>query len=161
MLSDWQALFLKPRTEKRVAECCRTLGLSCYLPLRRETKIYQRRRVTITKPLFPGYLFAAVTPDGKLPLLRTNHVLRFLAPTRPLRLLRDLAQIRRALRADPALRPVAALTRGRRVRIVSGPFQGMEGMVARLAGTMRVVIAVEMIGVGVSVNADTSQVEAI
>jgi len=161
MLSHWQALFLNPRAEKKVADVCRAHGIPFYLPLQTLTRIHQRRKVTVQMPLFPGYLFAAVAPDDKLKLLQTNHVLRFLVPHRPLSLLRDLVQLRRALLADPSLRPVQALSRGRRVRIVNGPFQGMEGMVSRLSGPMRVVITVEMIGMGVAVNAETDQVEPL
>jgi transcription antitermination factor NusG len=106
-------------------------------------------------------LFLAVAPDQKMVLQRTNHVVRFLVPHRPGRMLRDLVQIRRALRSDPALRPVNALSKGRRVRIITGPFQGMDGTVARLASSMRVVLTIDMIGMGVAVTAEISQVEPI
>lgn len=161
VFTNWQVLFLKPRTEKKVANLCRTHRLPHYLPLRSSTKTYQRRKVTFFKPLFPGYLFASVAPGQKILLQRSDHVVRFLAPIRPVAMLRDLVQIRRALRADPALLPVASLSSGCRVRIVSGPFQGMEGTVKRLAGNLRVVLAVEMIGMGVAVSAELSQVEPL
>lgn len=161
MFTHWQVLFLKPRTEKKVAEVCRTHLLPCYLPLQTTTKTYQRRKVTVTKPLFPGYLFVAVAPEQKIILQRTNHIIRFLVPHQPYRMLRDLVQVRRALQADPTLRPINALTKGRRVRITTGPFQGLEGIVTRLANAMRVVLTVDMIGMGVAVTADISQVEPL
>jgi transcription antitermination factor NusG len=161
VFSHWQVLFLKPRTEKKVAEVCRSHGLPHYLPLQTTVRTYQRRRVAFTRPLFPGYLFAAFTPEQKLLLLRTNHLVRILTPPRPVRMLRDLVQVRRALRIDPSLQPVQALTRGRRVRIVTGPFQGMEGTVTRLANAMRVVLTVDSIGMGVTVSAEIGQVEPL
>ena len=161
MFAHWQVLFLKPRTEKKVADVCQAYHLPSYLPLQTTTKTYQRRKVIATKPLFPGYLFVAATPEQKDVLQRTNHVIRFLVPHRPIRMLRDLVQVRRALRADPALRPVSALTKGRRVRITTGPFQGMEGTVTRLASAMRVVLTVDMIGMGVAVTAEIGQVEPV
>ncbi len=159
--NHWQVLFLKPRTEKKVAEVCRAHRLPYYLPLQTTTKTYQRRKVTSTKPLFPGYLFVAVAQEQKMLLQRTSHVVRFLVPHQPFHMLRQLVQVRRALRADPALRPVSALTKGRRVRIIGGPFQGMEGTVTRLASSMRVVLTVEMIGMGVAVTAEIAQVEPL
>ena len=157
----WQVVYLRPRLEKKTAEACLRHRLPCYLPLRTRTRVYQRRKVTTELPLFPGYLFVNVDEAGKLALQKTNHVLRFLVPARPWRLLRQLVQVRRALRMDPALTAVRPLAVGRRVRILAGPFQGMEGMVARLSTTMRVVLTVEMVGQVVAVQAERSQVEAL
>ena len=163
-LSDvmqWQVVYLRPRLEKKTAEVCRLNGIPHYLPLRARTQTYQRRKVTTFNPVFPGYLFVALDPSGKLSLQKTNHVLRFLAPARPYRMLRQLVQVRRALRIDPALRPVRMLTAGTRVRIIGGPFMGIEGVVARLAATMRVFLTVELLGQGLVVQASREQIEPL
>lgn len=157
----WQVVYLKPRLEKKTAELCRTAGIPCYLPVRSRTRTYQRRKVTTEIPVFPGYLFVAVDAPGRLKLQKTNYVLRFLVPARPFRMLRQLVQIRRALRIDPSLRPVALLQVGRRVRIVAGPFMGVEGVVAKLGSSMRVVLTVEMLGQGLAVQASREQVEPL
>jgi len=158
---QWQVVYLRPRLEKKTAEVCRMNGISHYLPLRRHTRTYQRRKVTTEIPVFPGYLFVALDAPRKLALQKTNHVLRFLEPSRPYRMLRQLVQIRRALRIDPALRSVRPLAAGSRVRIVAGPFMGVEGVVARLASTMRVVLTVELLGQGLVVQASREQVEPL
>jgi len=158
----WQVLYLRPRLEKKAAELCRASGIPHYLPLRTQTRTYQRRKVTSELPVFPGYLFVALDAPGKLALQKSNHVLRFLEPARPYRLLRQLAQIRRALRIDPDLRPSPqTLAAGMRVRIVAGPFQGVEGVVARLASTMRVFLTVDLLGQGLVVRANRDQVEPL
>jgi transcription antitermination factor NusG len=157
----WQVVYLRPRLEKKTAEICRMNGIPHYLPVRTRTRTYQRRKVTTELPVFPGYLFVAVDAPQKLVLQKTNHVLRFLEPSRPYRMLRQLVQIRRALRIDPALRPVQLLAAGTRVRIVAGPFMGIEGVVARLASTMRVVLTVELLGQGLVVQANRAQIEPL
>jgi transcription antitermination factor NusG len=157
----WQVIYLRPRLEKKTAEVCRISGIPHYLPLRARTRTYQRRQVTTEIPVFPGYLFAALDAPHKLTLQKTNHVLRFLMPRRPYRMLRQLVQVRRALRVDPELRPVRMLAAGTRVRIVAGPFQGIEGVVARLATTMRVCLTVEMLGQCLAVQASREQVEPL
>jgi len=157
----WYVLYLKPRLEKRTAELCRMNTVPHYLPLRTKTTIHQRRKVTTQIPLFPGYLFVALTPETRLTLQKTNYVLRFLEPARPWRMLRQLVQIRRALSVDPSLRPTKLLRLGHRVRVLSGPFQGIEGVVTRLASTMRVILTVEMIGQGIAVEVQRDQVEPL
>ena len=157
----WQVVYLRPRLEKKTAELCRLNGIPHYLPVRRQTRTYQRRKVTTDIPVFPGYLFVAIAAPQKLILQKTNHVLRFLEPSRPYRMLRQLVQIRRALRIDPTLRPVPLLAAGTRVRIVAGPFMGIEGVVARLASTMKVILIVELLGHGLVVQAGRAQVEPL
>ena len=160
-MNDWHVLYLRPRCEKKMAEFCRVQGFSHYLPLREETKIYQRRKVTVSKPLFPSYFFAAFDPEGRLDLLKTNNIVRILDPTTRRQLLHDLAQIRKALRVDPTLGTCDALTRGRRVRIVGGPFMGIEGVVSELKGKTKVRLNVDMIGRAVAVEVDREFVDVV
>jgi transcription antitermination factor NusG len=158
---DWYVLYLKPRTEKKMAEHCRLHHLSSYLPLRRETKIYQRRKVTVEKPVFPGYFFVAFDAEGRLSLLKTNNIVRTLKPHSRRQFLHQLAQIRKALRADPTLSTETALTQGLRVRITSGPFMGVEGIVNSLKGRMKVLLNVELVGQAVAVEVDREFLELL
>ncbi len=160
-LTHWQVLFLKPRTEKKVAEVCVAYRIPHYLPLRTVPRTCQRRTFTVSLPLFPGYLFAALTQETRLPVLRTNHIVRFLQPDSSIHLLRDLVQIRRALTLTPDLKPVPQLRQGQRVRITAGALQGAEGVVNRLAGSMRVILTVDLIGMGVAVTVTRADIELI
>ena len=56
-MKDWKVLFVKPRTEKKVAEYCKLYGIDFYLPLREQTRNVQRRKISVIMPLFPGYVF--------------------------------------------------------------------------------------------------------
>ncbi len=158
---SWYVLHLRPRSEKKVAEVCQAYGMEHYLPLREETKIYQRRKVTVHKPLFSGYLFAFVTPDTRIYLQRTNHIIRFLEPGREEDLLRELEQIRLALEADPKLEAAAELSEGCRVRIKGGPFMGIEGVLQSVRGKTQVRLNVEMIGQSVTLDVDRALLEYI
>jgi transcriptional antiterminator RfaH len=142
-----------------MAEHCRIHGLSHYLPLRRETKIYQRRKVTVDKPVFPGYIFASFDRDGRMSLLKSNNIVRILEPPSSRQLLHELAQIRRALSVDPALGTCAALKRGRRVRITGGPFMGIEGTVWGMKGAAKVRLNVDLIGQAVLVEVERMYVK--
>lgn len=157
---DWYVLYLRPRCEKKLAEFCRKHGLTFYLPLREETKIYQRRKVTVEKPLFPSYFFSSFDSDGRLSLLKTNNVLRILEPSSKRHLLRDLAQVRRALEVDPTLSACSGLVEGRRVKILGGPFMGIEGTVTATKGRAKVCLNVDMIGRAVVVEVDREYLEA-
>lgn len=160
-MQTWKVLFVKPRTEKKVTEYCTLYGLPFYLPLREKSHVVQRRKVTVKLPVFPGYVFVKFAAPQRLQLLQTNLLVRILEPENPRRMLRDLIMVRRALKANPALTAAKPLAKGRLVRIVSGPFMGVEGRVARMAGTLKVVLNVDMIGQAVSVTAEADQVEVL
>jgi transcription antitermination factor NusG len=152
---------LRPRSEKKVAEYCRLANLSYYLPLRSQTRVYQRRRVTFETPIFPGYLFASFERDGRLAILKSNHVVRIMETGSRRGLLHQLAQIRKALRVDPGLVSCSALKRGRRVRIRGGPFLGVEGVVSDVKGVTEVTLNVDMVGQAVTVRVDRTFVEIV
>ena len=156
---SWNVLHVRPRCEKKMNEFCRAQKLEAYLPLRRETKIYQRRKVTVEKPVFPGYIFVMFDRDGRLELLKTNNVVRVLEPGDEKLLIYQLEQIRKALAADATLGAVAALQKGRRVRITGGPFMGVEGLIHDLKGPAKVLLNVEMIGRAVAVEVERDFLE--
>jgi len=158
---NWYVLYLRPRCEKKLAEYCRIHKLSHYLPLRRETKIYQRRKVTVEKPLFSSYFFCSFDGEERLGLLKTNNVLRILEPSSRRKLLHDLAQVRKALRVDPTLEATSAVRVGRHVRILGGPFMGVEGIVQAVKGKMKVSLNVDMIGRAVVVEVDRGYLEVV
>ncbi len=162
MISDWKVIYTHPRAEKKVAEECKALGLECYLPLRSETRIYQRRKVTFLTPLFPGYVFAAIRPEQKNALLSRGHVARFIPVSRPGKMLRQLVMVRRALGSDPGLESVDPVTEGEVVRVASGAMQGCEGVVMRVrrkVGKVVLCVVIDIIGRAVPIEVEQALVE--
>jgi transcription antitermination factor NusG len=157
----WHVLHVRPRCEKKMAEYTASLGLTADLPLRQETKVYQRRRVTVRKPVFPGYVFAVYRPEERAAVLRSNLIVRILEAVNQAQLVRELAQIRQALAVDPTLDACAAFTRGRWVRVRAGPFQGLEGVVQTVRHRTRVLLNVEMIGRAVAVEISMELLEPV
>jgi transcriptional antiterminator RfaH len=157
----WFVLNVRHRSEKKVAQVCEAHGLDYYLPLRSETKIYQRRKVTVKKPLFPGYIFVAFEPDDRIYLLRTNHIIRFIVPPSENVLIYQLEQIRKALEIDETLGVGNAIRQGRRVRIKAGPFMGVEGVVESARKTSVVRLNVELIGQAAVLEIDRDYIELL
>ena len=150
--SLWHVLYVKPRCEKKMLGHCESHGVECDLPLRQETKIYQRRKVTVSKPVFPGYVFLRFSAEQKLTVLKSNLVVRILPVDNQGRFVSELQQIRQALAIDPTLDACAAFQAGRRVVIRNGPFQGLEGVVQAVKGRTKVVLNVDMIGRAIAVE---------
>jgi transcriptional antiterminator RfaH len=142
-----------------MAEFCRIQKIEHYLPIRQETKIYQRRKVTVEKPVFPGYVFVSFDREGRLALLKTNNIVRIIETQDEQRLVHEIEQIQKALAVDVTLGAVAALKKGRYVRITGGPFMGIEGCIQDLKGSAKVLLNVDMIGRAVAVEVDRDFLE--
>jgi transcriptional antiterminator RfaH len=155
----WHVVHVKPRCEKKLAGYCAANAVVYDLPLREETKIYQRRRVTVTKPVFPGYCFLNYSEVQRVIVLKSNLLVRVLHVVDQEKLVRELAQIRQALTVDPTLDACAAFQAGKRVSIRRGPFCGLEGVVQMVRGKARVILNVEMIGRALAVEVDMNLLE--
>ena len=134
------------------------LGLHYYLPLRTEIKVFQRRKVEVEKPLFPGYFFVRFDDEGRLGLLKSNHIVHIIDIPHQRKFLHELAQIRKALSIDSSLGTCNAYKKGRIVKIQTGPFTGIEGRISRVQSSGKVLITLDMIGQAVVVEVDKDYV---
>ena len=155
----WHVLHVKPRCEKKMGEYCDAHAVTCEVPLREETKVYQRRRVTVHKPVFPGYVYVRYSAEQRDSELKSNLMVRDLPVVDQVQFVRQLDQIRQALAVDPTLNACEAFTTGRRARITTGPFMGLEGVVQTVRGKTRVMLNVEMIGQALSVEVGIEMLE--
>ncbi len=160
-VASWHVLHVRPRCEKKMADYCKLSGITHYLPLRTERKIYQRRRVEFAKPLFAGYVFAQFGPDLRATALKSGQIVRIIEVQDQARLLDELEQVRKAIEANPVLAACPAITQGTRVRITSGPFMGLEGIVATFKGQTRVMLNVNIIGQAIPVEAGMEMLERL
>src|SRR5262245_56573590 len=61
----WFACHTKPRCEKKFADLLAREGFEHYLALVESVRRYGTQRKVFTKPLFPSYVFARLTPEKK------------------------------------------------------------------------------------------------
>ena len=154
----WFAVYTKTHHEKSIARQLSHKGIDYYLPLYRAEHTWtHRRRVTLDLPLFPNYLFVHITQSERSRVLSTDGVVVFVDRGNFITPVPD-AEIER-LRAELHLRasePHSGTPVGQKGRIVAGPLAGMEGIVLRQKGDLRLVLTVPLINklVAVEVNAD-------
>ena len=76
-------------------------------------------------------------------------------------LVADLRQILKVVCAGVALTPEAKLAAGARVRVRTGPFAGYEGNVIRREGKTRLLLSIQYLAKGVSMEMDEGVLEPI
>jgi transcription antitermination factor NusG len=157
----WWTLYCKARHEKSIARYLEGQQIAFYLPLIPKVTHRRGRRWESYVPLFTGYVFLFGTFDDRLLSLKSNRISTVLQVGDQVRLHSDLQQVRRVVESGQPLAPESHLMPGRLVRIHSGPLAGLEGRIIHRAGISRLVIAVNFLKQGVSVEVDDYFLELI
>ncbi len=152
----WYAIHTRSRFEKKVAEQLSEKQVQTFLPLRKEMHRWKDRYKPVEIPLFGGYVFVhlAENPDARLRVLRTPGVVRIVgfgqkdAPIPP----EQIETLQRVLGTESLITRHRYLRVGQRVRVISGMLAGVTGILSRIKGSDRLVVAVEPIRQAVSIE---------
>ncbi len=151
-IGQWMVVYTKPRQEKSLARDLLRRSIPFYLPLVKRTLRYGRRRLASFAPLFDGYLFMLGTEGERMASLATNRVVRVLPVNDGQQMVTDLRQIERLIEANVPLTVESRIQPGRNVRVRSGPLAGVEGVVLRRQGEIRLLVSVNFMQQGASVE---------
>ena len=159
----WYAAYTSANHEKRVAEQLEARDVECFLPLYASVRRWKDRRVTLQLPLFPGYVFIHMALRNRLQILQIPGVASLVGfggtpaalPQNEIDVLR--AGLGTGVRAEPH----PYINVGRKVRVTGGPLAGLEGMLLRWKGNLRVVLSIDLIQRSVVVDVDASAIEPV
>lgn len=161
--TQWYAAYTRSRHEKVVAETLQQRTVEYFLPLYETVHKWKNGRFRVQLPLFPGYLFVHIALRDRLRVLQVPGVVRLVGvngvPT-PLPQ-GELEIIRSVLSKGIEAQPHPYLRVGQRVRIISGPMEGLQGILLRRRGRPRVVVSVDLIMRSVALDIDVAQVEPV
>lgn len=156
---QWWVLYTKVRQEKAVARQFLRTQTPFYIPLVSKRSVARGRVVYSQIPLFPGYVFLYGSEEERISALATNRIVRILAVHTPDRLREDLWQLKQLITSGVAVRLECRLEPGRRVRVRHGPFAGIEGTVLTRRGETRLLVAVDFLQKGASIEIDDAVLE--
>jgi transcription antitermination factor NusG len=153
----WFVAHTKPRREKKLAEHCRRQGMAATLPCYRSAHKDRGKTVVFQKPLFPGYVFLELEPRQKESVRQNDHLARLLEVFDQETFRQQLHDILLALETDLEVRLAPTIGEGMRVRIKSGPLQGLEGRVERREGITMVLLRLDFINRAAAVRIEADQ----
>ncbi len=158
----WWVLYTLARREKDLMRRLRAMHVSHYGPMiQRRLRSPAGRVRTSQVPLFAGYVFLHGGESEREQALTTNCISRCLKVPNEKELVRDLHQIKRLIDSEAPLTPESRLETGMRVRIRGGSLSGLEGTVISRRGGERLLVMVEFLQQGASVQLEDFQVERI
>jgi len=159
----WFALYTASNHEKAVEEKLLLKDVETFLPLHSVVRRWKNRtNAKLRLPLFPSYVFVKISLPETALVLSVPRVFSIVGNGRePLPLPDDEVEaLRSGLNTENAT-PWPTINVGARARIVKGPLAGLEGIVVRHDGQLRVVLTVNLISksIAVHVSADDIQVQ--
>jgi transcription antitermination factor NusG len=156
IISRWYAAYTCANHEGRVATHLALRSVDCFLPRSQSTRRWKDRRVQLTLPLFPGYVFVHIALRDRLHVLQIPGVVRLVGFSGTPAALHDeqIEALKRTLTNGRFAEPYPYLTAGRHVEVGSGPFRGLKGILLRRKGKFRFVVSIELIQRSVAIDMD-------
>jgi transcription antitermination factor NusG len=156
----WFAVWTRSRHEASVLSQLESKQVEAFLPTIARWSRWKDRKKRVEWPLFPGYCFARIDPIDSLPVVKCSGVVSLVCfegqpaaiPDREIESLRTL--VASELRYDPC----PLIHEGMLVEVQWGPLRGVVGRLVRKGSRARLVLSVDLIGQGVSVEVDAADV---
>jgi len=159
----WYAAYTRSRHEKRVSEQLLRRSVEHFLPLYESVRRWKDRRVRLQLPLFPGYIFVRTSLKERRGVLDIPSVVRLVGFNGLPEALPDseIETLRHVLLNQLRAEPHPYLTVGQRVCIARGPLEGVEGILIRKKGALRLVLSVNLIMRSAAIEIDSVDVEPL
>ncbi len=163
ILPTWFALYTRHQHEKTVAQFVSGKGIEVFLPLYEAAHRWKDRVKHLSLPLFPNYVFVFAGFDRRADILSTPGVYDFVrvgglpAPIPE----EEIGAVRRVVTQGLHVEPHPFLKSGDRVRVKSGPLEGVEGILVRKKSFYRLVLSVELLARSISVEVETADAERV
>ena len=157
----WFVAHTKPRREKKLVEHCRRHEIAATLPCYSSAHKYRGKTVVFQKPLFPGYVFLQLEPGHVSSVRQSDLVANLLDVFDQQTFAHQLQDILLALQTEVGVRLAPAIGEGMRVKIKTGPLQGIEGWVEQRYGMTTVLLRLDFINQAAAVKIDADALEMI
>ena len=159
----WYAAYTRPNHEKRVAEQLERRNLQQLLPLYSSVRQWKDRKVRIEMPLFPGYVFVRIPLQERLRVLEVPGVACFVGFGKQPACLpeEEIRSLQGCMNRESSVEPHPYLCAGRRVRVKSGPLQGLQGFIICVKNRTRLVVSFDSIRCAATLEADQVDLEPL
>ncbi len=161
--AHWLAVYTAARHEKTVADHFAVRQIESFLPLYRTVRRWKNGcNMQLELPLFPSYIFVRIDTRERVRVLEVPGVLWIVsAGDKPLPLPETEIETLRSGVHLSKCEPHPYLVVGDRVRITTGALAGMEGVLLRKKGILRVVLTLDLIMQSVAVEVDAVDIEPV
>ncbi len=145
----WYALYVKSRTEKKVAVELKAEGIDFYLPLEKKLKQWSDRKKWVEEPLFRSYIFVNINQKDYYRTLYVQGAVKFISfegkavqvPPQQIEAIKYyLAE------KDPEINQDQGWEEGKEVEVMAGKLTGLHGILIQAKGNNYVKVQIDVVG---------------
>jgi transcription termination/antitermination protein NusG len=161
MSASWFAIWTRSRHEHVVREQIERKHFDAFLPTITKWSRWKDRKKKIDWPLFPGYCFARFDQEEALSILKCTGVVNIVSVEGKPAPIPDheIEGIRLLLESHLQYDPCPLIREGMMVEVTHGALKGVVGRLVRKGAHARLILSVDLIGQGVSVEVDAADVK--
>lgn len=161
----WHAIYTKSRSEKKLYEELLESNIECYLPLKKELRVWSDRKKWVETPLFSSYVFVKVSEREYYQALQSPWAVRYVSFEGKAVVIPESQIETLKLFLSDQERNVEVTNRnfkkGDRLKIIEGPLKGVQGEVIQIRGQHRLVLRFESLGFNVHAEISAEEVETL
>ncbi|HYN10653.1 MAG TPA: UpxY family transcription antiterminator [Vicinamibacterales bacterium] len=156
----WFAIWTRSRHEATVLSQLDGKHIEAFLPTITRWSRWKDRKKRVDWPLFPGYCFTRIDPADSLSVLKCSGVVSLVcfegqpAPIADV----EIESLRTLVASELRYDPCPMIHEGMVVEVQWGPLRGVVGRLVRKGAHARLILSVDLIGQGVSVEVDAADV---
>jgi len=161
--SSYVAIRVRARSEAAIAAALAGRGVPALCPVYVQRKRLSDRVKMVPAALFPCYIFQPYHSSMKRTIVTMPGVREIVSNGQQVLLIEgaDLKLIRHLSLQGLNYRPTSTLCAGQKVKINSGPLDGLEGLLVRTKNESRVVLSVELLQRSVITEVDELDVTPV
>lgn len=158
----WVVINTHPHKEHFALENLARQSFESYCPMLKRQVRHARKTRDVLRPMFPGYVFTAVSRDMQLwrPILSTFGVRSVVRMGDKLGFLpNSFIQSLKVREVDGVIsKPISPYKIGQNVRMVAGPFEGLVATIIEMNDNDRLVVLMELLNRPVKVKVDIGSI---
>jgi transcription antitermination factor NusG len=146
---SWYAVYVKSRTEKKVAIEFKYEDIDYYLPIIKRLKQWSDRKKWVEEPLFRSYVFVNIEPKDYYKVLQVQGAVKYISfeghavpiPEPQINAIKYYLE-----ETDPENYDELSWKKGQKVEVISGSMTGLLGQLIELRGKHIVKVEIETVG---------------
>ena len=160
----WYALYVKSRTEKKVAEELKAENIEFYLPLEKKLRQWSDRKKWVEEPLFRSYIFVNITPKEYFRVLYLPGAVKYVSfegnavpvPQQQIEAIKIYLE-----ESDPFLLENEKWAVGQPVEVIAGKLTGLKGVLITAKNKKRVKVQIDVVGSSIILQIPKSKLRQI
>ena len=165
LTTNWHAIYVHSRAEKKVHSELSRKGIESFLPLQRRLRQWSDRKKWVEMPLISGYVFVHITRADYDQVLQIENVMQYVRFEGKAAVIRDqdIETLKRMLGQQEVEVEITRdeLLPGMLVEIITGPMMGLKGELVSFRGNNKVALRILPLGFTILVESPASNLAVV